>query len=188
MSSQKEKYKITIVNFFRHLHLINRHRFKVFCLCVRAGQIWRGLTHDLSKYSPSEFFEGVKYFAGDYSPISNCKRDIGYSPAWLHHIGKNKHHYEYWYDYNAPIESPIIPYKYFVEMVCDSLAAGMIYQKKRWTKDYQLNYWLKTREKAKIHPQMDLLLTRVYTDVGKYGVNKVVNKKYLSSLYNKYMR
>ena len=66
-----------IRNFFGHLHTVNKHRFKVFILCCKCGFIWRGLTHDLSKYSPVEFFEGVKYYAGGKkSPILNCKADI----------------------------------------------------------------------------------------------------------------
>lgn len=185
---KKSKYKITFSNFIKHLSLVNRHRFKVFCLCVKAGQPWRGFVHDLSKYSPEEFWEGVKYFQGSYSPIKNCKLENGYSKAWLHHIGRNKHHYEYWYDYNADVSSPILPYKYFVEMVCDSLAAGMVYQGKDWNQEYQMHYWLRVRESAKIHPKMDKLLTKVYTDVAKKGLNTVVNKEYLSDLYRRYTR
>ena len=182
------EYKITISKFFKHLHLVNRHRFKVFCLCCMAGEPWRGLLHDLSKYSPEEFFEGVKYFEGSYSPIKNCKRVNGYSKAWLHHIGRNKHHYNYWYDFNADVPAPIMPYKYFVEMVCDSLAAGMIYYGKKWTNEHQLNYWLNEREAAKIHPKMDKLLTKVYSDIAKKGINSVLKKDYLSDLYKRYTR
>ena len=160
----------------------------MFCLCIKAGQPWRGFVHDLSKYSPTEFWEGVKYFSGKYSPIMNCKKDVGYSEAWLHHIGRNKHHYEYWYDYNAPIPAPILPYSYFVEMVCDSLAAGMTYQGKKWTKEYQLSYWNKVKDKSEIHPKMKRLLTKVYTDVSEVGVEKVVNKKNLKKLYDEYTK
>ena len=188
MIKKKREYKITVLKFFKHLNVVNRHRFKVFCLCCKAGQVWRGLVHDLSKYSPEEFFEGVKYYEGTHSPIRNCKIENGYSRAWLHHKGRNKHHYEYWYDYTANIETPIIPYKYFVEMVCDSLAAGIIYQGKNWTEDYQLSYWLRGREKAKIHPKMDKLLTRVYTDVSKKGLDEVINAKYLKELYDRYTK
>ncbi len=186
--NKNREYKITFSKFFKHLHLVNKHRYKVFCLCCKAGEIWRGLAHDLSKYSPEEFFEGVKYYEGTYSPIKNCKIENGYSKAWLHHIGRNKHHYEYWYDYAAPVEAPIMPYKYFVELICDSLAAGMIYQGKKWSEGYQLSYWLKAREKARIHPKMDLLITKVYTDVSKKGINEVLNKRYLMDVYQKYVK
>ena len=187
--SKKEEYKITVGKFFGHLHTINRHKFKVFVLCIKAGIPWRGLVHDLSKYSPTEFFEGVKYYAGgNYSPITNCKRDLGYSPAWLHHFGRNKHHYEYWYDHRAPSSCPIIPYKYVVEMICDSLAAGMIYQGKNWTNDFQLHYWLKVREDANINPKLDVLLTKIYTDIARHGVDKVLKKDNLEKLYKRYTR
>lgn len=183
-----KEYKITIRKFFGHLHVVNRHRFKVLCLCTKSGIFFRGLVHDLSKYSFEEFFEGVRYFSGSYSPIRNCKIENGYSKAWLHHKGRNKHHYEYWYDYEAPMNAPIMPYKYFVEMVCDTMAAGMIYQGKNWTDDYQLNYWLKKRQAAKINPKMDKLLTKIYTDISKKGIDEVLNSKYLKELYDRYTK
>lgn len=78
-----------IKKFILHFHTVNRHRFKVFKLCIKAGIPYRGLVHDLSKYSPVEFFESVKYFSGDHSPIENAKKAQGYSKAWLHHKGHN---------------------------------------------------------------------------------------------------
>ncbi len=186
-SKKKEEYKITLGKFLGHLHNVNMHRFKVFCLCCRAGIPFRGMVHDLSKYSFVEFFESAKYYKKGYSPIVNSKKDKGYSEAWLHHKGKNKHHYQYWYDYEAPNQTPIIPYKYLVEMVCDTLAAGLTYQGKRWTKDYQLNYWFKTREQARINPKIDFLLTKIYTDISEYGIKKTINKKNMEYLYRKYI-
>ncbi len=183
----KNKYKYTLKGFIGHFWVVTKHRFKVFCLCVRVGIPWQGLVHDLSKYSPEEFLEGVKYFDGKKSPISNCKNDIGYSKAWLHHKGRNKHHIEYWYDYASYIEVPNIPYKYFLEMVCDNFAAGMAYQGKNWTKEYQLTYWNKTKDKMKFPDGMKELLTRIYTDVSIYGINEVLTKKNLKKLYDEYM-
>lgn len=179
---------IYIKNFFKHLNVVNKHRFQVFILCCKVGIPIRGLVHDLSKYSPTEFFEGVKYFSGIKSPISNCKKDIGYSKAWLHHKGRNKHHYEYWYDYDAPINIPIMPFKYFLEMICDNLAAGIVYQGKNWTKEYQLTYWNRVKDRAKLPDCMKKLLTKIYTDLSKYGINKVLNKKYLKDNYSKYTK
>ncbi len=186
---EKKEYKITIGNFFRHLHVVNKHRFTVFKLCCRAGIPWQGLIHDLSKYSPTEFWESVKYFQGTYSPLRECKNDIGYSKAWLHHKGRNKHHYEYWYDFDAPVKAAIMPFRYYEELVCDTLAAGMTYNGKNWKRDTQLNYWNRVKEKngKYIHPQMVELITRTYEDVAKYGIKKVVNKKYLRNLYKKYV-
>jgi len=176
-----------IKNLILHFNLVNKHRFKVFKLCCRAGIPFRGLVHDLSKYSPTEFFEGVKYYQGNYSPITNCKKDIGYSKAWLHHKGRNKHHYEYWYDYAAPVASAPMPYKYTVEMICDTLAAGMTYQGKNWTKDYQLKYYLKDRENKHINPKIDAVLLEVYEMVSEKGINEVINKKTLKKIYNKHI-
>ena len=187
MEKNKE-YKITMKNIIKHFHVVNEHRFRVFFLCCRVGIPWQGFIHDLSKYSKTEFWESVKYFQGDYSPISNCKKDKGYSEAWLHHKGRNKHHYEYWYDYNAKVEAPIIPFKYVLEMICDSFAAGMTYQGKKWTKEYQLTYWMKARETAKLHPKIRKLLDKVYEEVSEKGLKEVLNKKKLKKLYEEYTK
>lgn len=176
-----------IKNLVLHFNLINKHRFKVFKLCCKAGIPFRGLVHDLSKYCPTEFFESVKYYNGTYSPISNCKKENGYSNAWLHHKGRNKHHHEYWYDYAAPEKTPIIPYKYTVEMICDTLAAGMTYQGKNWTKDYQLKYYLEDRKRKNINLKIDKILLEVYNMVAENGIDNVINSKTLKMIYNKHV-
>ena len=80
-----------------------------------------------------------------------------------------------------------MPYKYTVEMICDTLAAGMTYQGKNWTNDYQLKYYLKDREKKNINPKIDKILLEVYENVSQNGINKVINKKTLKKLYNKHL-
>ena len=145
----EKEYKITIKNFFRHLHIVNKHRFKVFILCTKGGISLQGLVHDLSKYFLVEFWKGVKYYQGNYGPIRNCKKINGYSIAWIHHKNHDKQHYEYWYDYESIIESPIIPFKYFLEMISDSLATGQTYQEKIGQKNINYLIGIKLRKKLK---------------------------------------
>ena len=176
-----------VANVFKHIRLVVRHKNKVFKLCLRAGIPVRGFFHDMSKFSPTEFFESVKYYNGDHSPILNCRQENGYSKAWLHHKGRNKHHYEYWYDEDVEGGMPVIPYKYVVEMICDNLAAGMIYRGKEWTPDYQYNYWMRRREHTKINPVIDKVLLEVFKKVSEEGINNVIKKDVLSKIYNKYV-
>ena len=181
--------KLTFKKIWGHFKVVTRHRFKVFCLCCRVGIPWRGLVHDLSKFQPVEFLETARYFEeGKYSPIRKCKQEKGYSLAWIHHINHNKHHYEYWYDYDARIPSPIMPFPYFLEMLCDTFAAGMTYQGKDWTKEYQLSYWTRVKQKAKMHPVMEKLLEKVYTEVSIEGLLPFLNKKRLKKLYMEYTK
>ena len=176
--------KMYIVNFFKHLHTVNKHRFYVFKLCLKAGIPIRGLLHDLSKYSPVEFFEGVKYFNGKRSPIPACIKEKGYSKAWLHHKGKNKHHFEYWVDFSQEEKGPVIPYKYAVEMVCDTLAAGLVYNGKEWTKESQLNYYNRRKDKEYINPKIQKFLVTVYEEVAANGIDKTITSKNLKKIYN----
>lgn len=173
-----------IKNFFGHLHTVNKHRFYVFKLSIKAGIPIRGLLHDLSKYSPLEFWEGVKYYNGKKSPITVCIQEKGYSKAWLHHKGKNKHHYEYWTDFTLKEKGIIMPYKYAAEMICDTLAAGIVYNGKEWKNDTQLKYYNNRPDKEYINPKIQKFLLTVYKQVVKDGIDKVITSKNLKKIYN----
>ena len=180
---------IKIKNAFKHLKLITKHKWIVFKLCCKAGVPWRGICHDLSKYSPTEFIEGIKYYQGNRSPITAAKEEKGYSEAWLHHKGRNKHHSEYWMDLSAKEKTPIMPYKYTIEMLCDKLAAGIVYQGDKWNKEYPIKYWNEhEKEKLTLNPKMKNLISDFFLQVSQKGINEVVNKKKLKDLYNKYCK
>jgi hypothetical protein len=150
-------------NIVKHFKLITYHKWLVFKLCCRIGEPWRGFMHDWSKYSWTEFGEGIRYYTGNHSPIMEAKKANGYSKAWLHHKGRNKHHLEYWVDENAPEKTPIMPYKYAAEMVCDKLAAGMVYQGKDFVKEYELEYWKKEKIKVRANEKIKDFVTEVLT-------------------------
>ena len=178
--------KILLKNVVKHFVLITKHKWVVFKLCCKIGEPWRGLVHDLSKYSATEFFESIKYYQGDHSPITEAKKENGYSKAWLHHKGRNKHHSEYWIDLEAPDKTPIIPYKYVAEMLCDKLAAGMVYKGKDWTKEYELEYWTKEKERILINEKLKNMITDFFTQVSINGIEKTLTKKNVKELYEKY--
>ena len=110
------------MNIWKHFCTITNHKILVMKACFKVGLIRQGLLHDLSKYTPTEFLVGCKYYQGTISPNNAERLDKGYSSAWLHHKGRNKHHIEYWTDFDLP-ENPPMPYKSAVECVCDKLAA-----------------------------------------------------------------
>jgi len=176
-----------ILNVFRHIGTVLKHKWVVFKLCVRAGIPLQGIVHDLSKFSLTELKELIKYYNGKRSPLALAKEQNGYSEAWLHHKGHNKHHYQYWYDYEAPNTTPLMPYKYIIEMICDSFAAGITYQGKNWTKEYQLSYWNRTKEKAKMPEELRALLDNVYQLVAEEGLKSVICSKRLKEIYKKHI-
>ena len=119
-----------------HFRTITKHRHMVIRHCFKAGIPFRGLFHDLSKYGPAEFIVGAKYYQGNRSPNEAEREAIGYSTAWMHHKGRNRHHFEYWTDYNpvTKLLQPIpMPYKYVVEMFCDRVSASKNYMKDNYT-------------------------------------------------------
>ena len=175
-----------IKNIVKHTILVLKHKWLVFIFCTKIGMPLRGLKHDMSKFSPIEFWESIKYYNGEKSPILFCKKENGYSKAWLHHKGRNKHHSEYWYDMNAPIQNPIIPYKYVAEMVCDKLSASITYNGKNWTNSSEIEYWEKERERVMINKNVSDMLTEVFEQVAEKGIKNVVTKKNLKKLYKQY--
>lgn len=173
-------------NLVKHTKLITHHKWVVFKLCCKIGEPWRGFMHDWSKYSPTEFIESVKYYNGTHSPITEAKKANGYSKAWLHHKGRNRHHAEYWVDEAAKDQTPIIPYKYAAEMICDKLAAGMTYMGDKFTKEYELEYWKKEQEKIRMNPKMKQYVTEVLTQVAENGIDKTLTKQNVRAIYKKY--
>ena len=151
-------------NFNGHLHTVNSHRRLVRKYCFKLGLYRQGMMHDLSKYSPSEFIPGVKYYQeGHRSPNNAQREDEGVSKAWLHHKGRNKHHFEYCTDYDVDGNSTILagmkmPVKYVAEMFCDRVAASRIYNKDKYKDSDPLDYYIKGLGHYIMHPETDALL------------------------------
>ena len=177
----------TIVKVIKHFNIVNKHRWYVFTYSIKAGIPFRGLIHDLSKYSFTEFFESAKYYRGDKSAIHYTRLDKGYSEAWLHHKGRNKHHFEYWEDTSLKGRNGVfMPYKYVVECICDKLAACKAYNKKNFNDHQALDYWNKVDKLGvvNIHPGTSEFVETVLTKISDSGINAGLNKKYLKETYN----
>lgn len=150
----------------KHFMTITRHRHKVIANCFRAGIPFRGLLHDLSKYSPTEFIAGARHYQGTRSPNEGEREMYGYSKAWMHHKGRNRHHFEFWTDYNTKTKELMaieMPQKFLIEMFCDRVAASKIYNGKNYTDADPLNYFLRAKKVRFMHrktsDELELLLT-----------------------------
>ena len=160
------------MDIWKHFQTITHHKLMVMKGCFAVGLYWQGLTHDLSKYMPSEFFVGARYYQGTQSPNNAERMDRGYSSAWLHHKGRNKHHYEYWMDYSAHMGDGIIPAKmpdkYVVEMFIDRVAASKNYNKEKYQDDMPLKYYLSGNPGKFMHEdtrrKLELLLNMLARD------------------------
>ena len=176
-----------LANARGHFRTVNEHRHLVRKYCFRAGLYRQGLLHDLSKYSPTEFIAGVKYYQGNRSPNDIQRKTEGLSAAWLHHKGRNKHHYEFWTDYlvgavpgtTGPVP---MPKKYIAEMFCDRTAACHIYGGENFDRRSALNYFEHAKGHMEIHSatQRDLeLLLRMSYVYGEAAALKFIRKYYL---------
>ncbi len=160
----------------QHLKTINHHKLKVTQLCFRCGIYKQGILHDLSKYSFVELKTGFTYYQGYRSPIDAEKEEKGYSLGWLHHKGRNKHHWEYWLDFGKDGIYPCkMPTNYVIEMFCDRVAASMIYQKEKYTDASALNYYLNGRHRIIIHPETDALIYHLLSYLAEHGLDETIS-------------
>lgn len=164
-----------MIHPIKHFVTITNHRHKVIANCARAGILWQGLRHDLSKYTPTEFVPGAKYYQGTRSPNEREREIYGSSRAWMHHKGRNRHHYEYWTDYNPvtkQIEYVKMPVRFVVEMFCDRVAASKIYNGKNYTDNAPFEYFLRIRGKDRMHPETEALLEKMLVMLKDEGEKK----------------
>ncbi len=144
-----------------HLKTVFKHKRIVFVHCRKAGIWWQGLWHDMSKLSLVELVPSVKYYTGEKSPTEYERRENGYSMAWVHHKGRNRHHFEHWTDYHpetrkiAPVKMPI---RFVKEMFCDRVAASKVYLGKEYTDSHPIGYLRRGTAKNNMHPETARLL------------------------------
>ena len=151
-----------IKNALGHFITITNHKLLVMKSCFKVGLYKQGLLHDLSKYNPVEFFAGIKYYNGSISPNGIQKKQEGLSEAWLHHKGRNKHHFEYWIDYGIKesegLKGMNMPTKYVVEMFIDRMSASKNYLKEKYTQRSALEYYEARKDYYILHPESRELL------------------------------
>lgn len=156
----------------QHFKTITTHKYLVMKNCFKVGLIRQGLTHDLSKYMPTEFLVGAKYYQGTRSPNAAEREEIGMSTSWIHHKGRNRHHWEYWTDMDpvtkvyVPVE---MPRKYLAEMVMDRIAASRVYKGEDYTDACPLEYLLGSRESKLMNPQTFHELRYLLTMLKNFG-------------------
>lgn len=169
---------ITWKNFKGHLHTILRHKRLVRHYLFRAGLYRQGIMHDWSKYSPVEFWNGVRYYQdGRRSPNKAEKEDHGYSAAWLHHKGRNRHHFEYWIDLPVDASEGLsgmpMPSRYVIEMFCDRMAASRNYNMESYDDSFPLAYYEKNKSHYTMHPDTAALLETLLHKLADEGEDAV---------------
>ncbi len=167
------------MHLWKHFKTITHHKLMVMKGCFSVGLYRQGLLHDLSKYMPSEFIVGAKYYQGTQSPNNAERKDKGYSSAWLHHKGRNKHHYEYWMDYSAHAGAGIIPARmpdrYVVEMFIDRMAASKNYAGKNYKDDMPLKYYQSGNPGNFMHKETRKTLEKLLKMLAAEGEDKTMH-------------
>ena len=160
-------------NWRGHLKTITAHKLRVMRYCFWLGLYRQGLAHDLSKYGPREFLVGAKYYQGDHSPNEAERLATGVSSAWLHHKGRNRHHFEYWTDYQqdgSGIGGVEMPPKYVAEMFCDRLAASKVYQGEKFDPSHPYKFFERGKgRRLLLHPNTAALLEKILITLRDQG-------------------
>ena len=173
---------------WQHLRTILHHKNLVRKGCFKVGLYKQGIMHDWSKYTPTEFLVGCRYYQGTASPNNAERADKGYSSAWLHHKGRNKHHLEYWIDYAADtgyMTGMRMPTKYVVEMFIDRISASKNYQHGNYTDRSPLEYYEKGKGHYIMHEETRALLEQLLQMLADEGEEKVFDYIRTDILKNK---
>ena len=148
-----------------HFHTVCIHKRYVAEGCFKLGLYRQGILHDLSKFTWLEFGTGVRYYDGHRSPnaVERMVND-GCSESWLHHKGRNKHHFEYWIDYSSfpgrEVYGNKMPMRYLAEMVCDRRAACIAYNGKDYRPAMAWEHYCITKDFSVMHKDTRLVLEK----------------------------
>ena len=171
-----------------HTKTVLKHKYYVFNAMKDCGMPFCGLMHDMSKFSPTEFFESVKYFQGTSSPLNAAKKNKGYSNAFFHHMGRNKHHSLFWVDASfGQINCVKMPYRYFIEHICDTIGAGKAYMKDEWDHNAPINYYKSTDQNSFYNEETRRMVEYCYLYIAIYGwdlFSKSVKAGRIKAMYN----
>lgn len=174
---------------WKHFKTITYHKYLVMKGCFAVGLYKQGILHDLSKYSPTEFMIGAKYYQGTRSPNNAEREIIGYSTAWLHHKGRNKHHYEYWIDYSKTWGKGFVPVpmpkRYIIEMFIDRIAASKVYNEKNYKNSDPMNYYNYGKDYAPIHENTKKILEFLLEMLAEHGERETFHYIKKNILHNK---
>ena len=158
---------------WQHLKTILHHKRLVRAGCFKVGLYRQGIMHDWSKYSPTEFLVGCKYYQGNRSPNNAEREETGVSKAWLHHKGRNRHHFEYWIDFSMDKSKGLVgnkmPVNYVAEMMMDRIAASSVYKGKDYTNSSPMEYYNREKDFIVIHPETRALLVHLLTVLSEQG-------------------
>ena len=173
---------------FKHFKTVVHHRRLVRQVCFKIGIVWQGIVHDLSKYSPTEFWESAKFYEGFRSPTELARLTNGYSKAWLHHKGRNKHHFEYWFDINPKTRNyePVpMPIRYVKEMFADRIAASKTYLKDKYTDSSPLEYFIAHYPIDRMHEKTFKLIEswlRMLSEKGEKETFKYIKENFKNKM------
>ena len=151
---------VYITAFFKYLSYVIRHKWYVFIECCKLGIPISGVLHDLSKFRPSEFFPYMIHFQvrkrktlkHGYSKRDDPNKDEVFDLAWLKHIHRNPHHWQYWILIEDTSPTPKVipmPERFRKEMLADWKGAG----KAQGFGDNTVEWYLKHEKDMILHQE-----------------------------------
>jgi hypothetical protein len=148
------------MKFVKYASYVLRHKWFVLVGCFKMGLYWRGLTHDISKMFPSEWFPYANFFygvkskpvrdkTGYYKPTDTGDKEFDF--AWLLHQKRNDHHWQWWVLPEDDGGEKVLPMSHeaTLEMVCDWRGAGMA----QGHGIDSIPWYTKNKDKMRLHPR-----------------------------------
>jgi hypothetical protein len=109
---------------------------------LRLRLLWFGISHDWSRFLPSEWGPYAEFFYGENGKATTVRDKAGhYKPAdtgdeafdfaWLLHQKRNRHHWQWWIlpEDDGRFKVLEMGQVYVLEMICDWMGAGRAQRK-----------------------------------------------------------
>ena len=131
-----------------------------------------GMAHDQSKSEPDEYDAYDAYFYGGNRSFAVVQ---AFNEAWLFHIHRNPHHWQYWVllhdEPDEPEECIEMPYNYILEMICDWWAFSWenenLYEIFAWYDDHKDNIKLHKNTRQTV----EFVLGEIKKELEQEGAN-----------------
>lgn len=151
---------MTLINkYYCNLKYLLIHKYNVAIECLKMGMFWHAVTHDISKFLPSEFFPYSENFhSGPWKKYRELNRRA-MEEAWQWHKNRNPHHWDFWVKGSG--EAIPMPEKYVKQMIADWKGMG-----RQTGFDNAINYYAKTKHRMSLHKDTVKL-------IHKYLLNEV---------------
>ena len=176
-----------ISNIVDHIIDILMKKTYVLIYCFRIGLYWRGIKHDISRFSLIEFIYSIE----NYDPVEyplDMRRRNSISQAYIHYISKNDYTIEHWICNDEPCK---MPFASASECIVHLIASERILAHFSFSYINVFKRYVTMIDNGlKIHPHTKKFIYYILADLAndedyKWSIKNILTNKYFKKIYRK---